>query len=110
MNRRKFITTSIATGATAAAASGAAGARDKKSVRIVGVSCSPRKGKTTATAVQTVLDAAKEVDPRIEVELIDLGGMQIAGSSGTSSQLADDFDKILPKLKDPVPDGLIIGC
>ncbi len=109
MNRRKFITTSIATGAAATVASGAAGARDKKSVRIVGISCSPRKGKTTATAVQAALDAAKEVDSRIEVELIDLGGMQIAGSAGTSSQAADDFDKIIPKLKDPLPDGLIIG-
>lgn len=109
MNRRKFFTTSIATGAAATLASTTAKAADKKSVKILGVSCSPRKGKTTATAVQAALNAAKEVDPRIEVELIDLGGMQIAGSSGTSSQASDDFDKILPMLKDPVPDGLIIG-
>lgn len=109
MNRRKFFTTSIAAGAAATLASTTAKAADKKSVKILGVSCSPRKGKTTATAVKAALDAAKEVDPRIEVELIDLGGMQIAGSSGTSSQPSDDFEKILPKLKDPVPDGLIIG-
>jgi len=109
MNRRKFFTTSIAAGAAATLASTTAKAADKKSLRILGVSCSPRKGKTTATAVKAALDAAKEVDPRIEVELIDLGGMQIAGSSGTSSQPSDDFEKILPKLKDPVPDGLIIG-
>jgi multimeric flavodoxin WrbA len=109
MNRRKFFTTSIAAGAAATLASTTAKAADKKSLRILGVSCSPRKGKTTATAVKAALDAAKEVDPRIEVELIDLGGMQIAGSSGTSSQPSDDFDKILPRLKDPVPDGLIIG-
>ena len=109
MNRRKFFTTSIAAGAAATLASTTAKAADKKSLKILGVSCSPRKGKTTATAVQAALNAAKEVDPRIEVELIDLGGMQIAGSSGTSSQPSDDFDKILPKLKDPVPDGLIIG-
>jgi len=109
MNRRKFIASSIATGAAATVASSAVSASDKKSVKIVGVSCSPRKGKTTATSVKAALDAAKEVDPRIEVELIDLGGMQIAGSSGTSSQPADDFDKILSKFKDPLPDGLIIG-
>jgi multimeric flavodoxin WrbA len=109
MNRRKFFKTSIAAGAAATLASTTTKAADKKSVRILGVSCSPRKGKTTATAVQAALNAAKEVDPRIEVELIDLGGMQIAGSSGTSSQPSDDFDKILPALKDPVPDGLIIG-
>jgi len=109
MNRRKFFTTSIAAGAAATLASTTAKAADKKSLKILGVSCSPRKGKTTATAVQAALNAAKEVDPRIEVELIDLGGMQIAGSSGTSSQPSDDFDKILPALKDPLPDGLIIG-
>jgi len=109
MNRRNFLSTSFAAGAAATLASTTAKAADKKSVRILGVSCSPRKGKTTATAVQAALNAAKEVDPRIEVELIDLGGMQIAGSSGTSSQPSDDFDKILPALKDPVPDGLIIG-
>jgi len=109
MNRRKFFTTSFAAGAAATLASTTTKAVDKKSVKILGVSCSPRKGKTTATAVQAALNAAKEVDPRIEVELIDLGGMQIAGSSGTSSQPSDDFDKILPALKDPLPDGLIIG-
>lgn len=109
MNRRNFLSTSFAAGAAATLASTTTKAADKKSVRILGVSCSPRKGKTTATAVQAALDAARGVDPRIEVELIDLGGMQIAGSSGTSSQPADDFDKILPKLKDPAPDGLIIG-
>jgi multimeric flavodoxin WrbA len=109
MNRRNFLSTSFAAGAAATLASAATKAADKKSVKILGVSCSPRKGKTTATAVQAALNAAKEVDPRIEVELIDLGGMQIAGSSGTSSQPSDDFDKILPALKDPLPDGLIIG-
>jgi multimeric flavodoxin WrbA len=109
MNRRKFITTSIATGAVATLASSTASAADRKSVKILGVSCSPRKGKTTATAVKVALDAAKEVDPRLEVELIDLGGMQIAGWSETVSQAQDDFDGILPKLKDPDLGGIIIG-
>ncbi|MBN2272336.1 MAG: hypothetical protein JXN61_17120, partial [Sedimentisphaerales bacterium] len=69
MNRRKFIASSITTGAAATLTSTSASAADKKSVKIVGISCSPRKGKTTATAVQAALDAAKEVDPRIKVEL-----------------------------------------
>jgi len=114
MNRRKFITTSIATGAAATLASSAASAADKKSVEIVGISCSPRKGKTTATAVKAALDAAKEVDPRIEVELIDLGGMQIAGWSGgakpeEAQELLDDFQLILPSLNAPNLGGIIIG-
>jgi len=60
------------------------------------------------------LDAAKTVDPTIQIELIDLGGMNISGWVGAAkpsqgTALADDFDLILPKLKDPTPDGLIIG-
>ena len=62
---------------------------------------------TTAKAVQAALDAAKAVDSRIEVELIDLGGLSIAGYSPKPPQ--DDFTAILPKLQDPALGGLIIG-
>jgi multimeric flavodoxin WrbA len=114
MNRRKFIATSIATGAAATLASSTARAAEKKSVKIVGVSCSPRKGKTTATSVKVALDAAKEVDPRVEVELIDLGGKDIAGWSGgakpgEAKETVDDFQSILPSLKAPDLGGIIIG-
>jgi multimeric flavodoxin WrbA len=83
-------------------------------VKILGISCSPREGKTTATAVKAALDAAKGVDPRIKTQLLDLGGMEISGWVGgakpTEAELPDDdFNLILPMLKDPVPDGLIIG-
>jgi multimeric flavodoxin WrbA len=93
----------------------AAPAQEKKTIRIVGVACSPRKGKTTATGIKVALEAAQGVDSRIQTELIDLGGLQIAGSLGGASsadakQPEDDFDLyVLPKLKDPLPDGLIIG-
>ena len=114
MNRRKFIATSIAAGAAATLTSSTASAANKKSVKIVGVSCSPRKGKTTATSVQVALDAAKEVDSRIEVELIDLGGKNIAGWSGGAKpgegqEVMDDFQLILPSLKAPDLGGIIIG-
>ncbi len=114
MNRRKFIATSIATGAAAALGSTTAKAANKKSVRILGISCSPRKGKTTATSVKVALDAAKEVDSRIEVELIDLGGKAIAGWSGGAKpgearEVMDDFQLTLPSLKAPDLGGIIIG-
>ena len=109
MNRRKFISTSVAAGAAATFATKSAESAQSGSVRIVGVSCSPRKGKTTATAVKAALDAAKAVDSRIEAELIDLGGMEISGFSGLAKPTMDDFDSVLPMLRDPVPDGLIIG-
>jgi multimeric flavodoxin WrbA len=116
MDRRKFLTTSLGAGAALSVSSKSHAGEEKKSVRIVGISCSPRKGKTTATAVKVALDAAKTVDSRIKTELIDLGGLEIAGSlGGTTSaeakQPEDDFElEVLPVLKAPrLPDGLIIG-
>ena len=85
----------------------AAEAPGDKKLKILGIACSPRRGMTTAKAVQAALDAAKAIHPRIEVELIDLGGLSIAGWSPTP--VKDDFDAILPKLKDPQLGGLIIG-
>ena len=114
MDRRNFLTKGLVA-TTAFASASSARAVESKSVRIVGVSCSPRQGKTTATAVKAALDAAKGIDPRIKTELLDLGGLEITGSlGGTTSadanQPKDDFDLyVLPKLKDPVPDGIIIG-
>jgi multimeric flavodoxin WrbA len=78
-----------------------------KTLRIVGVSCSPRKGMTTAKAVQAALDAAKAVDPRIQTELIDLGGLNIAPWSPKPPE--DDMKDILPKFQDLALGGVIIG-
>ncbi|MHC4333337.1 MAG: flavodoxin family protein [Planctomycetota bacterium] len=81
-----------------------------KPLTILGISCSPRKGKTTATALQAVLDAAKEVDSRIKVQLIDLGGLEISGWKPTGGKQDNDaFNSILPKLQGPDVAGLIIG-
>ncbi|HNY80552.1 MAG: hypothetical protein RBS72_19570 [Sedimentisphaerales bacterium] len=106
MDRREFLASTLAAGATASVASTAA-AQANKTIRIVGVSCSPRKGKTTATAIQVALDAARTVDPRIRVELIDLGGLQIAGSLGgatsaEASQRMTSISKCCPCSKRPV--------
>ena len=90
--------------ATSALAAEAGGG---KPLKILGFACSPRKGMSTAKSVQAALDAAKSVDARIAVELIDLGGLSIAGWSPAIPK--DDFDSILPKLKDPQLAGLIIG-
>ena len=108
VSRRNFLAAAgtAALAATAATAL-AAESNDGKTLRILGVSCSPRKGMTTAKSVQAALDAAKAVDARIAVELIDLGGLSIAGWSPTIPK--DDFDAILPKLKDPQLGGLIIA-
>ena len=114
MNRRKFMTKTLAAGAAVSISSAPANASNGKPVKILGISCSPRKGKTTATAIKASLDAAKKVDRRIEVELIDLGGLEILGWSGGAKstegrQSTDGFDLILPKLRDPNVGGWIIG-
>jgi len=115
MDRRNFLTTGLAAAAFTSIRPATGEAEDSKTVRIVGVSCSPREGKTTATAVKVALDAARGVDSHVKTEFLDLGGLEISGSlGGTTSadakQPEDDFELyVLPKLKDPVPDGLIIG-
>jgi multimeric flavodoxin WrbA len=110
MDRRNFLTKGAAATTVFASVSPPTKAAGSKTVRIVGVSCSPRRGKTTALAVKTALDAAQGVNPGIKTELIDLGGMNISGYTGNVKPAKDDFDKIvLPKLREPLPDGLIIG-
>lgn len=116
MDRRRFLATTLAAGTATSMATAAAETETDGTIRIVGVACSPRKGKTTATGVKVALDAAQGVDPRIQTELIDLGGLQIAGSLGGASsaeakQPKDHFElEVLPVLEAPrLPDGLIIG-
>ena len=116
MDRRGFLTTGLAAGVGVVSAGNiSAGKQSSGKIKIVGISCSPRKGKTTATAVNVALEAAKTVNSRIETQLLDLGGMNISGFNGgarpADAELPkDDFElKVLPMLRDPVPDGLIIG-
>lgn len=107
VDRRRFLGLAGAAAALSAAGAAAQTAAGAKAVRILGIACSPRKGMTTAKAVQAVLDAAKAVDPRIEVEMIDLGGLTVAGHA--KPQPDDAFTPLLPKLSDPAVRGLIIG-
>jgi multimeric flavodoxin WrbA len=108
VTRRKFFTAAAAAAISAPFASTPVRAASSRGARkIIGVSCSPRNGMTTAKAVQTALDAAKGVDPRITIELLDLGGLEFAGYSPTPT--TDDFTPILPILQDPNVAGLIIG-
>ncbi|MBP7936769.1 MAG: flavodoxin family protein [Phycisphaerae bacterium] len=82
-------------------------------MRIVGVCCSPRKGKTTAAAMQICLDAAKAVSPDVEVELIELAGFKIPGGVAAGMPLEpgekDDFPALTEKLGSPVVAGIVVG-
>ena len=115
IHRRTFLG---AIGAAAAGgavhALGAPAARPAaNAIKIVGVCCSPRKGKTTAASLAVCLAAAKEVDARIDTELIELAGMAIPGQLAAGLPLAkgekDDFPALVPKLSDAKVRGIIVG-
>jgi len=110
MNRRTFVRNGVATGLAASGLAVAAQADEGRPVKVVGVACSPRKGMTTAVAVQAALEAAAAVDERIQTQFIDLGGMSFSGWTATGTFEPDDFgSEVLPVFGGPVPAGLIIG-
>ena len=117
MTRRDFVRNSVVAGAAVTAAVEPSAAAEsattaKDAIRIVAVSCSPRKGKTTTTSLGVCLQAAREVDYRIETELIELADNRINGNlaAGVSKEgEQDDFPKLVPKLTDPKVRGIIIG-
>lgn len=81
--------------------------------KIVGLNASPRKGKTTAAAVRVCLDAAREFDPELETELIELADFsipaQVAAGQPLRSGEVDDFPKLVEKLSDPAVAGIVVG-
>jgi multimeric flavodoxin WrbA len=109
MNRREFLTTTVAARTTGSATSmaGAAGAR--KPVKILGISCSPRKGKTTAAALALCLEAAGAV-PGVTTELIELAGRNIGVYDPANPEASQGgFADLIPVLSDPNVGGIIVG-
>ncbi len=118
VSRRGFLGTAgsvVAAGAVMQGTRTSAAAESGKSkIRILGICCSPRKGMTTATSLQTCLKAAAGVAPdKVETELIELAGMKINGLVAAGIPLEpgerDDFPPLVPKLSDPRVAGVIIG-
>jgi len=113
IERRELIGAASAAVAISAIGAGASAQEGAAQRKIVGISCSPRKGKTTAAAVQMCLEAAKEQDPDLQVELIELAGLNIPGylAAGVSLKPGDkdDFPALVEKLEDPVVLGIIVG-
>jgi multimeric flavodoxin WrbA len=84
-----------------------------KTLKIIGVACSPRKDRTTAAALRVCLEAAKGFSPEVEIELIDLGGLKMNGDMAAGIPLEkgerDDFPQIAAKLRAPDVGGIIVG-
>jgi len=119
-NRRKFLQAAgLGVAATAALqttgpAVSAESTSATKRVKIIAVSGSPRKGKTTAAALTTALEAAKAVDPeRIETELIELADLKLNGNMAAGIPLEpgqqDDFPELATKLAARDVGGIIVG-
>lgn len=83
-------------------------------LKIIGVSCSPRKGKSTRFALDAALEAAAESGAATQV--IDLAEMTVNGCIACgkcNKELAcsqeDDFPDLIPTLSDPEVGGIIIA-
>jgi multimeric flavodoxin WrbA len=116
VSRRGFLRqVGVGAAATAAVAGASVHAAEAGAqLKIVGVSTSLRKGKTTAAAVQRALEAAQAVAPdRIEIELIELAGLKMPVEVVVGEPLApgerDDFPPIAEKLSAPNVAGIIVG-
>jgi len=108
MNRREFLTTTLAAGTATSTASAAV--QGGKTVKIIGVSCSPRKGKTTAAALSICLEAAKAVDPRVNTELIELAGRGIGVYDPADPKAVQGgFADLIPVLSNPDVAAILIG-
>ena len=111
--RRTFLQTAGTVAAVSAGTGALAAEADSKPIKILGICCSPRKGKTTATALKICLQAAEGVSDDVEVELIELAGLAIPGEVAAGIELPqghpDDFPAVAEKIRDPKVAGLIIG-
>ena len=85
-------------------------------MKIVGISCSPRKGKSTKVALEVCLQAVKEIVPDVETLLIELSDMKMNGCLACGKCMKvlecsqeDDFVKMIPILSDSELAGLVVA-
>jgi len=85
-------------------------------MKIVGISCSPRKGKSTKFALEICLQAVKETSPDIGTLLIELSEMKMNGCLACGKCMKvlecsqeDDFIKMIPILSDSELAGLVVA-
>lgn len=98
----------VGTMGNAASAQEATGPR-----KIIGINCSPRKGQTTAAALELCLVAAKEQSPDIQTELVELADLSIPAYLAAGVPLkpgdTDDFPTLVDKLGATNVVGIVVG-
>lgn len=113
IGRREVIGAAGAAAVIGAMSSSAFAQGEAAKRKIIGISCSPRKGKTTAAALDVCLKAARNASPDIDTELIELAGLSIPAQLVAGQPLregeVDDFPELVPKLADPTVAGIIVG-
>lgn len=85
-------------------------------MKIVGIACSPRKGRSTYYALEVCLQAAREAVKEIETMIIEFSDMKINGClacdqcrKALKCGQEDDFQKLIPILSDPEVAGLVVA-
>ena len=85
-------------------------------MKILGISCSPRKEQSSYKALKVALEVCIEQEPQIKTELLDLGGKQILPckgcgqcSKGLKCSIDDDFNELISTLEDTEVAGMIIA-
>ena len=116
LTRRRFVSAAgamAAIGAPGVLTAQAVAAESSDRLKIVGLCCSPRRGKTTSAALQVCLQAAREASERIETELIELADLKIPAQVAAGIPLEegekDDFPSLVPNLESPNVIGIVIG-
>ena len=85
-------------------------------MKILGISCSPRKEQTTYTALDVCLTSARSIDNSIDTQLIELAELDIRPcvacgrcKKTLECSIKDDFPSLIPLLADKEVIGMIIG-
>jgi multimeric flavodoxin WrbA len=85
-------------------------------MKIVGVCCSPRKGKTTRYALDICIQAITEAYPQVSTVIIDLAEKEVNACKACGQCMKklfcsqnDDFNELIPILSDPDVGGLIVA-
>jgi multimeric flavodoxin WrbA len=85
-------------------------------MKIIGICCSPRKGKTTYYALEKCLEAVREFAPETETIFVELAEYKLGGclacgqcTKGLTCSQKDDFEKVILPLTDPNLAGLIVA-
>src|SRR5438132_1444719 len=104
INRRLFLGAAAASVAALPGLANAAAAPAAGSIKIIGITGSLRKGKSTYKAMELALESAKSVSPAIATDIIELSGLNLdpyIAVGSKSSDRPDDFPGVRDKLVAP---------